>query len=67
MVDINVESDQQKVQKISEIIFGMCQSFTRILSPVDHFERVGALYEKVSNAGGVESILRCLQTYSFWI
>lgn len=45
----------------------MVESFTTMINPVDGFDRVGLLFDKLSNVGIQESIVEVLRSYSQFV
>lgn len=54
------ETDRLKVEKVSTIFYRLTNSFARF----DGFEKVGALFDQLSNAGVHETILEGLLKFS---
>ena len=61
------EQDRVKFEKLSTVVARIAKSFTLILNPIDNFEQVGGLFEKLSDAGLHEAIYECICTFSNYV
>jgi hypothetical protein len=64
---ISSEQDRIKYEKLSTVVVRIAKSFTLILSPIESFEQIGMMFEKLSDGGIHESILDCIRTYSNYV
>ena len=61
------DQDRSKAEKISLVVARIVESFTNMVNPVDSFERVGILFDKLSNAGIQESLVEILRNYAQFV
>jgi hypothetical protein len=54
MLQVNCEDDVAKAERVSIILKRMTDSFTRFQSPIEKFDRVGAMFESISSIGLIE-------------
>ncbi len=64
---VSSEQDRVKFEKLSTVIARISKSFTLILNPIDNFEQVAGLFEKLSDAGLHEAIYECICTFSNYV
>ncbi len=60
MMQLNSEEDISKAERVSVILKRMTDSFTRFMSPVEKFDRVGAMFECLSSIGLVEIMVKAI-------
>ena len=56
-------NDKDKAEKVSVVLLNIAQTFFRYLNPVDHHEKIGQQFEKLSNAGVTEALLETLRVH----
>jgi hypothetical protein len=49
------------------VVARISKSFTMIINPIDNFEQIAGLFEKLSDAGLHESIYECVCTFSNYV
>ena len=64
MLQLNCEDDIEKAERVSIILKRMADSFTRFLSPVEKFDRVGTTFEHLSTIGVVEVMVNGLEDFA---
>ncbi len=64
---VQSEADRSKVERLSTIVARMSDSFTVMHSPVEQFEKVGDLFDKLTNASLHEAIVENLRTFANYV
>ena len=66
MLQVNCEDDVAKAERVSVILKRMTDSFTRFQSPIEKFDRIGAMFDSVSSIGLIEIMVKALQDFSIY-
>ena len=64
---VTSEQDRAKFEKLSTVVARVAKSFTLILNPIDNFEQIAVLFERLSDAGLYEAIYECICTFSNYV
>ena len=64
---INSDQDRLKLEKMSTIVVRITESFTVMLSPIENFDQIGIMYDKLSNSGVLEALIEILRNYANYV